>query len=66
MPDEVSQKSGKVEEEEERASVLLGIVLGANRKGINRIYDELKEEDILLASSVLSSNSSDPKPSSPK
>lgn len=31
-----------------KPSVLLGIVLGAKRKNINQIYDELKEEDISL------------------
>jgi len=34
--------------EKSKPSVLLGIVLGSNRKNINYIYDELKEEDISL------------------
>jgi len=31
---------------EKKSSVLLGIVLGANRKQINHIYTDLREEDI--------------------
>ncbi|CAF0751657.1 unnamed protein product [Brachionus calyciflorus] len=37
-----------LESEDNRPSVLLGLILGANRKDVNKIYDELKEEDILL------------------
>lgn len=33
---------------EEKPSVLLGVILGANRKSINNIFDELTEEDIIL------------------
>ncbi|RNA37840.1 28S ribosomal mitochondrial [Brachionus plicatilis] len=33
---------------EEKPSVLLGVILGANRKSINNIYDQLTEEDIIL------------------
>lgn len=32
---------------EEKASILLGVVLGANRKNINDIYNELQENDIV-------------------
>ena len=33
----------------EPPSVLLGVVVGANRKNVNEILDNLKEDDIKLA-----------------
>lgn len=66
MSAEQAAKNGFVEnkmsDEESKPSVLLGMILGANRKRINHIYDELKEEDISLpTSNTQSSNSSNSK-----
>jgi hypothetical protein len=41
------KKSGVLDDDENRASVLLGIILGSNRKSINNVYNELKESDIV-------------------
>jgi hypothetical protein len=35
-------------QDDTKPSVLLGIVLGANRKNVNNVFEELKEEDISL------------------
>lgn len=43
-----TRSEGEAVDEQERPSVLLGVILGANRKQINKIYDELNEEDISL------------------
>lgn len=36
-------------DEIEKPSVLLGLILGANRKGVNKIYEQLSEEDIIIS-----------------
>ena len=42
----------------ERPSVLLGVVLGANRKNINNVLTDLQEKDISLTSTVSTSAAS--------
>jgi hypothetical protein len=53
FPELANKETIEQDEEQNRLSVLAGIVLGANRHGINNILKDLKEEHIVKENHIV-------------